>query len=343
MIHVSLPRLLSLKSQIPGRRFHGYLRKRIPIAACAGVLLFSVPRVCGADDHPSFTRQHDIIYGRSFGASLTMDVFTPRQNANGLGIILVISGAWISSLDQIKPRIAQVIPMTDRGYTVFGVLHRSQPRYAVPDMIEDLNRGVRYIRYHAKDYKIDPDHIGIYGASSGGHLALLQAMAGDLGKPNAKDPVERTSSRLQAVAVLRPPTDFLNYGAPGVSAVGRGLLKDYKAVFDFLQQDPTTKAFERVTDEAKIAEIGRAISPVTHVSADDPPTLIIHGAADKLVPIQQSELIVEKLRAVGVEAKLIPKPGVGHGTFPHQERDIGVLADWFDAHLKKSTGAGGRQ
>lgn len=306
--------------------------KPLVMSFCLGLSL--LPCAGAAEDDPSFTRTRDIIYGRSYGASLTMDVFAPTKGANGLGVILIISGAWISNLDQIRPRIAQIIPMTERGYTVFGVLHRSQPRYAVPEMFEDLNRSVRYIRHHAKDYKIDPDRIGIYGASSGGHLALLQATRGDLGKPDAKDPVERTSSRVQAVACLRPPTDLLNYGKPGESAVGRGLLKEFKAAFDFVQLDPKTKTFERVTDEAKIAEIGRAISPAAHVSADDPPTLIIHGAVDKLVPIQQAELIVGKLKAVGVQAKLIPKPGVGHGTFPNQVKDIHVLADWFDAHLK---------
>ena len=140
---------------------------------------------------------------------------------------------------------------------------------------------------------------------------------------------------MQAVACLRPPTDFLNYGKPGESAVGIGLLKAYKMIFEFQEQDPETKAFRRISDPAKIEQIARNVSPATHVSADDPPTLIIHGAADKLVPIQQAEWIVERLKAVGVEAKVIPKPGIGHGTFPNQEKDIGVLADWFDTHLKK--------
>jgi acetyl esterase/lipase len=309
------------------------LRRRLAVAGL--VIAGALPLGLRAADDPSFTRVRDVIYGRSFGASLTMDVFKPTQPSNGLGVILVISGAWISNLEQFNPRIKQIVPLTQRGYTVFGVVHRSQPRYTIPEMLDDLNRSVRYIRLHARDYGINPNALGIYGASSGGHLALMQAMAGDLGKADAKDAVERTSSRIQAVAVLRPPTDFVNYGHPGEIAYGSGLLQAYNSIFRFLEPDPTTKGLTPITDPAKIKAIAQAVSPASHVTPDDPPTLIIHGAVDKLVPIQQAELLVEKLHAVGVEAKLIPKPGIGHGTFPHQEKDIGVLADWFDTHLKK--------
>ena len=101
---------------------------------------------------------------------------------------------------------------------------------------------------------------------------------------------------MQAVACFFPPTDFLNYGQPGENAIGRGVLKKFRAPFDFEEFDQETKHFVPITDEARILEIGREISPVTHVTPDDPPTLIIHGDADKLVPIQQAEIIVEKLR-----------------------------------------------
>src|SRR5206468_11140135 len=141
-----------------------------------------------------------------------------------------------------------------------------------------------YIRFHAKDYKIDPDRIGITGGSAGGHLSLMQGTAGDKGDPKAKDPVNRTSSRVQAVACFFPPTDFLNYGKKGEDAIGRGILKNFKAPFDFHELDPKTRTFVKIADEERIKELGRSISPITHVSADDPPVLIIHGDADKLVP-----------------------------------------------------------
>ena len=90
-----------------------------------------------------------------------------------------------------------------------------------------------------------------------------------------------------------------------------------------------------MTDEARILEIGRQISPVTHVSADDPPTLIIHGDKDLLVPIQQAELIVAKLKEAGVAAELVVKPGAAHG-WADIDKDVPTLADWFDRHLEKT-------
>ncbi len=89
-----------------------------------------------------------------------------------------------------------------------------------------------------------------------------------------------------------------------------------------------------ITDEKKIRELGALISPITHVTPDDPPTLIIHGDKDWLVPIQQGETFIEKLKAAGVDAKLIVKPGADHG-WPDMSPDTAAIADWFDAHLKK--------
>jgi acetyl esterase/lipase len=138
---------------------------------------------------------------------------------------------------------------------------------------------------------------------------------------------------VQVVGCFFPPTDFLNYGKPGENALGRGILAGFKPAFDFQEQDPASKVFRPITDEARILEIGRAISPVSHVSADDPPTLIIHGDADTLVPIQQAELILEKLKSAGVETKLVVKKGAAHG-WPDFLKDFVIVADWFDAHLK---------
>ena len=200
------------------------------------------------------TRKVDVVYGRKHGMALTMDVFTPNQNANGAAIVWVVSGGWFSAHEAISmPPVAELLK---RGYTVFAVVHGSQPRFTIPEVLQDMNRAVRFIRYHAADYKIDPDRIGITGGSAGGHLSLMQGTAGDKGNPKAKDPVDQTSSRVQAVACFFPPTDFLNYGKPGENALGRGILKGFKPPFDFHEQDPDTKVFRSITDEAKILEIG---------------------------------------------------------------------------------------
>src|SRR6516162_8402012 len=314
------------------------------LALGSAVILLMVaahPLVAPAQEVPSFTRQEDVIYGRKYGTALTMDVFTPKKDANGAAAILVISGGWSSSR-KFPAKFVFVDELLTRGYTVFAVVHCSQPQYPIPEIIQDVNRAVRFIRYHARDYKIDPSRLGIYGASSGDHLALMQGTAGDTGDPSAKDPVEKVSSRVQAVACFFPPTDFLNYGKPGEVALGRGALAGLKAAFDFREFDTKTKTFVPVKDEEQILKIGRQISPAYHVSPVAAPALIFHGDADKLVPVQQSELLVRKLKEAGVEAKLVVKPGVGHAYglvmglgygWPNLSKDLALIADWFDKHL----------
>jgi acetyl esterase/lipase len=148
---------------------------------------------------------------------------------------------------------------------------------------------------------------------------------------------------VKAVACFFPPTDFLNYGKPGNVALGDGILKDFPAPFDFADYDAKAKRFITVADRTKRVEIGKRISPVYHASADDAPTLIIHGDADELVPIQQAELMVDGLKKVGVPAKLEVRKGAGHGWMTILA-DMKLIADWFDEHLKSkpSAPAGGK-
>ena len=300
-----------------------------PALAFVALLTTTFPALTKAVD---FTRKEDVVYGRKYGTALTLDVLTPKENANGAAIVWVVSGGWFSAHEAINPGFVQ--ELLKRGYTVFAVVHGSQPRFTIPEIVADMNRAVRFIRYHAADYHIDPDRIGITGASAGGHLSLMQGTAGDKGNPEAKDPIDKTSSRVQAVACFFPPTDFLNYGKTGENALGRGILQGFKAPFDFHEQDPNTKVFRPIMDESRILEIGRQICPVTHASSDDPPTLIMHGDADQLVPIQQAQLIIDKLKSAGVDCKLVVKKGQSHG-WPDLLQDMTIIADWFDQHLKK--------
>ncbi len=277
-----------------------------------------------------FTRQEDVIYGRKFGTALTMDVFTPKENANGAAVILVISGGWVSNHDQIQPILA--FDLIKRGYTVFAVVHGSQPKFTIPECVADMNRAVRYIRAHATDFHIDPNRIGVSGASAGGHLSLMLGCAEDTCDPKAKDPVDRASSRVQAVACFFPPTDFLNYGKPGVKSLGIEPNHQFKPPFDFRKQEAGTKLFVPVDLETR-EQICKDISPIYHVTKDDAPVMIIHGDADELVPLQQSEIIIDKLKEAGVTSELVVKKGVGHG-WPTILADFKTLADWFDKHLQ---------
>jgi acetyl esterase/lipase len=149
----------------------------------------------------------------------------------------------------------------------------------------------------------------------------MQGFASKPAKKDAKDPIDRVSSDIQAVACFFPPTDFLNYGTPGEDAVGVGILKDFKAAFGPRSDTPEGRQ-----------TLGREISPIYFVTAQTVPTLIIHGDADKLVPVQQAQSWVARATEGGVEAKRIVKPGAAHG-WAGMEKDMATIVDWFDAHL----------
>ncbi len=275
----------------------------------------------------------EVIYGRRDGMALTMLVYMPKVEQNGIGLLWIGSGGYNSSREITKRTQSWGVLdiFLKKGITVFAVLHCSQPRYTPPDMLEDVHRSVRYVRTHAKEYGVDPNKLCATGPSAGGSLALLLATTGRDGDPNANDPVERTSSRLQAVACLIGPTDYLNYGSQGVNALGVGPLSFAKGPFDFVRFNEKLRIYEKVTDEDEIREIGKAISPLYHITADDPPALFVHGTADRIVPLQQAQIAVERLKEVGVEAELNAIEGRGHSVGMNGYR---FTADWFNKTLK---------
>ena len=180
--------------------------------AILGVLFCLAINVNGAD----YERTKEVIYGRKHEVALTMDVITPAKQ-NNRGVIFAVSGGWFSSHDNIHKVMDRgtFLELLKRGYTVFAVVHGSQPKFTVPEIREDMHRAVRFIRHHAEHYKIDPANIGMFGGSAGGHLTLLQGTDGQDGDPSAEGPVDRESSAVQAIVSYFPPTDFLNYGKEG--------------------------------------------------------------------------------------------------------------------------------
>ncbi len=133
--------------------------KNFRVLCVVGVVLFAGAAADSALAAKTFSRQEDVIYGRKYGTALTMDVFTPTANANGAAIVMCISGGWISDHARIQP--ALVMEPLSRGYTVFAVVHGSQPKFTIPECVADMNRAIRYIRTHAKDFGIDPNRIGV--------------------------------------------------------------------------------------------------------------------------------------------------------------------------------------
>lgn len=268
---------------------------------------------------PDFTRTEDVVYGRKFGVALTLDVIQPAK-PNGYGIVYMVSGGWVSNHAGVSPQL--YAPYLAHGYTVFAVCHGCQPKFIIPEITEDIHRAIRFVRHNAAKWNINPDKLGISGGSAGGHLSLTMAVHGGPGKADAKDPIDRESSAIQAVACLYPPTDFLNYGKPGEDAVGVGTLKNYKGAFGAESDTPEGRQ-----------RLGKEVSPIYYVTPQLPPTLIIHGDADTLVPIQQSQTFVERATAVGATARLVVKPGAGHG-WPDRVPDYELMADWFDQTLR---------
>jgi len=284
-----------------------------------------------------FTRQSDVIYGRKFGVALTMEVFTPATQ-NGLGVLWVVSSSGMSSREQTLQDSFErrILPLLERGFTVFAVIHGSAPIFNLQDMVSDIRRAVRFIRYRAADFGIDGQRLGISGSSAGGLLALVVAMQGEEGKPTAEDVIERVSSRVQAVGCFFPPADLMNFGEPSQNIVDF-MLKQGGSVnptFQFYDLDTKTRARKPLTAREDILRMLQDMSPITHVTADDPPTILIHGDQDRVVPVKQSRSLIERLSDAKVAARLVVREAVGHA-YPGWEADTRLIADWFDKHLRR--------
>jgi acetyl esterase/lipase len=294
--------------------------KRILLAGFVCLAWFSSAALF-AQDKPTYTRTEDVIYSRKFGTALTLDVFEPAKK-NGAAVLWMVSGGWVSNHSGVSPNTYQ--PLLDRGYTVFAVVHGSQPRFIVPEIEEDIHRAVRFVRHNVARWGVDPNRFGISGSSAGGHLSLTIGTQGGPGKPDAKDPIDRESSAVQAVACFYPPTDFLNWSRAGE---------------DFWDYEPTRKYAPALGPRWETHEgrqsLGPEISPIRFVTPKMPPTLIIQGDADVTVPLYQAQRFEQKCREVGAPFKLIVKPGAGHG-YPGWPKDVVILADWFDEHLAAS-------
>jgi len=234
------------------------------------------------------TRTQDVIYMKSGGAAFTLDVLVPAK-PNKAAVVFVVSGGWISDHSMIKSFGADIEKaFADNGFTVFSVVHGAQPRFKVDDIVEQVRTAVRFVHAHAADYGIDTNRVGVSGISSGGHLALMIA-----GSPD---------SPVNAVAAIAPPTDLANWGKPGF------VLTDdpQMAVFDpALGIDPKGS-------RSDIEALAKKLSPITLVNPKYPPTLIVHGDDDKVVPLQQARSMDQALAKAGIDHELALVPGGGH-------------------------------
>ena len=275
----------------------------------------------------------DVVYGHKDGMALTFDVFTPSGQANGVGILNMVSGGWVSRWRAPEQARQGYQALLDRGLTVFAIRHGSSPRFNVPEAYADVNRAVRFVRLHASTYGIDPARLGVYGGSAGGHLSLMLGLASDEGDPDATDEVLRVSSRVAAVVAYYPPVDLRHWGGPSESFPAtvpeRGLF--------FARGVMVPGAADRFVALDFEEDLGATVSPILHVSSDDPPTLLVHGDADALVDLNNSELMHSALVSAGVETDLVVIAGAGHGFRSEADRAQAseALVGWFEEHLSR--------
>ena len=257
----------------------------------------------------------DIVYGHKDGLALTFDWYSPTDKAHGAAIVFMVSGGWFSRWMPPEQALPLFQAYLQEGYHVFAVRHGSSPRYSIPEAVSDVRRAIRFIRLHAKDYQIDSDRLGVLGMSAGGHLTLMLGTSADEGDESAKDPVERVSSRVAAVAALVPPTDLS------------------VAVWSSPESLPAYRGFPALELEMKLA---KEHSPVNHVSSDDAPALVIMGEVDELVPPKHGTWIAKAFKKHQVEHKLIILPAAGHGLDINQpnSKAISEVVAWFNRHLQ---------
>lgn len=262
------------------------------------------------------TYVRDVIYGHRDGMALTYDVFKPVKGANGALVVNMVSAGWRSSWAPPEERQARYQTLIDKGFTVVALYHSSAPRFQVPDAVTDVRLGLRHIRRHAADYGADPRRIGVWGASAGGHLALVAGLMADDGDPAAANPLERSGNRVAAVVAYFPPTDLavLLQGRPKAGPI----------------------AFED--------RLFASVSPIHSVDARDPPTLLLHGDADRGVPPAQSEMMKAALDKAGVENRLKMYPGADHDfyvkgdpakTDAYATDAMTEMVAWFEGRLKR--------
>jgi len=274
--------------------------------------------------------EKNVVYGMYSGSALLLDVHYPAQ-PNGLGIVFIAGSGWNSALGygaaplKESPQVEIYVPsLTQAGYTVFTVTHRATPAFRYPVPVEDAQRAVRFIRHNAAKYRIDPTRIGGSGGSSGAHLVSMLATMDGVGDPDDADPVNRESAKLQCVVARAAPIDLLRM-TPSLGAAALALLLGANV----------TEATPKASAEYKAAW---AASPINYVSKDDPPTLLVHGDADRTVPFNQSEMMEAALRKVGVPVKLIRIEGGDHGpTFPGAKNPPdykAAMVKWFDEYLR---------
>lgn len=310
---MDVPHVLLTKPHSTPRPRYFKARRGGRASCCAALALLVAFLVSVLNSRAATTR--DIAYGEADGLPLLLDAHVP----DGVGpfpvAILVHGGGW-SSGDKAGSNHpgdgADISPwfslLSGANYTWFSVNYRMAPKHRWPAHLEDLDTAIRWVKAHAAEYKGDPHRIVLFGHSAGGHMVMFAATQPE------KD------LQVQAVVGFAPVTDLV-----ADSERRGGLSASLQALFS-LPKELNADARRILAD----------VSPITHVHPGMPPILIVHGDADKTVPIQQSLAFIDKLRADGVACELITRKGVPHSLVQGERIDPSyreaVLA-WLDGTL----------
>ncbi len=265
------------------------------------------------------TTAKDVEYGKHERHKL--DVYMPKGDGPFPLVVWVHGGAWSAGS---KAGGGPALKLLEHGYAVAAINYWLSQHAVFPAQIEDCKTAIRHLRENAKTYKIDPDRIGVWGSSAGGHLVALLGTSGDVKElEGGKD--AKASSRVQCVVDWFGPTDLTKMGEQ--SKVKGPIDHDAK-------DSPESKLIGGAIQENK--EKAAKANPLTYVTKDDPPFLIFHGDADPLVPLGQSEILVEALKKEKVDVELVVLKGAKHGGAEFNTADnFKKTVAFLDKHLKK--------
>jgi acetyl esterase/lipase len=264
---------------------------------------------------PGFIAHRDIEYARVGDKLLLLDIYAPKESEQTRPLIVWIhGGAWRNGSKDRCPALR----FLQKGFVVASINYRLTHEAIFPAQIHDCKAAIRWLRDNSEKYHIDAERIGVWGSSAGGHLVALLGTSGDVKQLEVDSVDSEQSSRVQAVCDFFGPTDFLQMDAHAL------------ATAPFKHDAPNSPESLLIGGPIQDnQEATAAANPVTYVSSDDPPFLIVHGDQDPLVPIHQSRLLVDALRQSQVEVTFHSVKGAEHGFRNHPE--IGKLVDDFFA------------
>lgn len=264
----------------------------------------------------------DLEYGTGGGRPLKVDLVKPTGQSRKArpALVWIHGGAWLSG--NKEGGVEGLLWFARQGYVCATVEYRLAKEAPFPAQIHDVKAAIRYLRANADRFGLDPNRIGVWGSSAGAHLAALLGTTNDTDSLDGAGGNPGVSDHVQAVVDWFAPTDLLTIGHDETDQ-----LKHNEA------GSPESRLIGGAVQENREKAI-RA-SPVTYVSRNDPPFLVMHGDQDNTVPIRQSEIFVKALRDAGVPVTYLPVPGGGHGKGFDTARYRQTVLDFFDQHLKK--------